>query len=817
MLTVIRLVGLFLFCHSMFSLWAAQLETELPHFLDQYCVKCHGPEKQKGDRRFDQLKLPIEDTVTLIQLQDILDILNLGEMPPEEEEKRPNVPELLQTIESLTETISLQKELLASTQRKTVLRRLNRREYQNTIRDLFQMNVSLFDPTQSFPPDQEIEHVDTLGDQLVTSSYLWERYFEAADQIVEKVFAVQEKPAVQHWTFTDNFKGIKGLDTVMDLLANYEYIALYDLPASEQHNAAYGTIYDFLQGVPYDGQYHIRLLAEAKNRKHNHIRRISSVNPEQPLELGIVPGDVRVGGIGRTQHIEPVLASFTLPDEQPEWFEADVWLDAGYTPRFIFPNGTLNVRSAFRQTFAEYASLLDVELANDYQNRRYITLKYGKLPHIRIHTVEISGPYLEEWPPLPQQIVLGGKPFSPERAEGLLHQFASRAYRRPATDAETQEVVRFYRERVENGIPAFDAFKDGLKRILCAPGFIYMHEPADGIGTLSDYALASRLSYFLWSSMPDDELRQLAADGRLSDPSVLRTQVRRMLKDEKAQALVHTFVDRFLTLKDLGSQPPDRRRFKLYYERYLQKYMYEETERFIDYCFRENRPLTDLIDADYSFINESLAELYGYEDVRGLNFRKIDIGDSMRKGILGHASILTVTANGIDTSPVIRGVWLLDTILGTPPSPPPPDVEPFDPDTRGAVSLRDQLEKHRQNPTCYDCHRKIDPLGFALESFDPIGKLRTEYDNKLPVDTSGRLPDGSSFHSAAELKRILLQRRPQMIRSFTRKWLSFATGRGMELADRQEIDAIVEQLHDRGDGFRDLIELVALSDIMRKK
>lgn len=795
----------------------SDFETAFPEFVDQYCVKCHGPEKQKGDRRFDTLALPINDSATLIHLQDMLDMLNLGEMPPEDEEERPDVSTLLKSIEQLTHTIETHHELLASTDRQTVLRRLNSREYLNTIRDLFQINTSLFDPTQSFPPDESVDHLDTLGDHLVTSGYLLDRYFEAADEIIEKVFAVREMPPVGSWHFTDNFRKLQGLDAVMEKLCNYEYILLLDLPSSIQHIGAYGTISDFISGVPYDGYYRIEVLAEAKNRKHDYIRRISSTNPNQPLELGIVPGNILVGDIGMPQHIEPVLASFTLPDDQPEWYEATVWLDAGYTPRFIFPNGTVNARSANRQTFAEVAPTLNGELVNDFQNRRFITLKYGKLPQIRIHEVKITGPFNDDWPMSPQKTVLKGNRFVPARVGEFLEAFATRAFRRPATSEEIGQLMTFYEQRLLGGVPRFRAFKETLKRVLCSPGFLYLHEPADEDGQLSGYALASRLSYFLWSSMPDEELLELAKDERLSGPIILHEQVLRMLGDPKADALVKNFVDLILTLKDLGSQPPDDRAFRIYFERNLQKYMYEETLYFARHLYDENRPFTDLIDADYTFINEPLSELYGYEGIRGLDLRKSQVQDPRRKGVLGHASILTVTANGIDTSPVIRGVWLLENILGSPPSPPPPDVEPFDPDTRGAVSLRDQLEKHRKNPTCYECHRKIDPLGFAFETFDPIGQIRTNYKNEVAVDCSGMLPDGASFESVTELKQILLERQSQFARTLTTKLLTFGAGRRMGAGDRREIDRIVQQLHDQGDGFRDMIELVALSEVLQKK
>ena len=791
--------------------------TTLNGFLENYCIQCHGPEKQKGDRRFDDLAFPIDDSATLIQLQDILDMLNLGEMPPEDEEVRPEVGETLSLIEQLTQTIDDHHQLLTSTNQETVLRRLNRREYLNTIRDLLHIDISLFDPTQSFPRDEAYHHIDTLGDNLVTSSYLLDQYVEAADEIIEKVFALEERPQVQFWHFTDNFRNLSGLGSTMEKLCNYEYIALYEVPTSQRHEGAYGTIHDFHSGVPIDGYYQIRLLAEAKNRIHNHIPRVSTTNPEQLLELAIVPGMETVGELGIPQRIEPTLASFTLPDDQPEWYEATVWLDKGFTPRFTFPNGTINLRSAFRPLFDMLAPGLGEELEDNFGDRKWVTLKHGKLPHIQIHEIEIEGPLYESWPSPSQSSVLQGRSFSPNRVERLIKNFASRAFRRSATSDEIKQLLSFYKTRNASGVSAFQAFKDTLKRVLCSPGFLYLNEPADEEGKLIDHALASRLSYFLWSTMPDHELIKLASRKRLAKPDVLQEQIHRMLMDPKADAFVKNFVDIVLTLKDLGSQPPDRKAFQFFYERNLQTYMYEETYRFVSNMLVENRPITDLINGETTFINEPLAELYGYEGVRGLDFQKFEVKDPKRTGVLGHASILTVTANGIDTSPVIRGVWMLENILGTPPSPPPPDVEPFDPDTRGAVSLRDQLEKHRSNPTCYDCHRKIDPLGFAFEKFDPIGQFRTTYDNKLPIDSSGSLADGSSFDSASEFRDILLGRSDQIVRAVTSKCLTLGTGRRMEAGDRRDIDRIVDTLNESGSGFRDLIEQVILSETFLKK
>jgi len=791
---------------------AIDLESSLRPYLEEYCIHCHGEEKQKGDRRWDTLQLPIENTTSLLQVQEILDILNLGEMPPIEEDKQPSAGETQRIVEALTTALESRYSLLKSTGQQTVFRRLNRREYRNTIRDLLDINISGFDPTQSFPRDQVEHHLDTIGDRLVTSGYLLDQYIEAADQIIEKVFAEKQQPPVQTWRFTDNFQQQPELDRALKDWANHEFIALYETPLSQRHEGAYAKIHGFEQGVPHDGFYRIRAKAIAKNRIHDHPEKRVSTNKNEPIQLGIVPGNQRYGDLSRPQPIEPQLALFELKDDVLEWQEATVWLDKGITPRFTYPNGMVGLRGNFRPIADAFSAASKGELKNvDFSDRRLIAMKYGKLPHIQIHEVEITGPHYESWPPPSQKALLGNAPFSADRMRELVTQFATQAYRRPAEAVEVDNLMVFVDRRIEDGATPFEAYKDCLKRILCSPSFLYLHEPAESGRSLDDHALASRLSYFLWSSMPDEKLLKGAANSSIQNPDTLESELRRLLKDPKSQAFLDSFVDSILTLSDLGTQPPDRKLFPLYYARNLKDHMRQETHLFAKHMLDENLPLSRFLDADFTFINGSLAELYGYDTDAGTKFKKVSIPDRRRSGILGHASILTVTANGIDTSPVVRGVWMLENLLGTPPSPPPPDVEPFDPDTRGTTSIREQLEKHRENPTCYDCHRKIDPMGFAFESFDAIGQWRDQYDNGAPVDPSGTMPDGSQYENIDEFREVMLNRMPQIARALTSKLLSYATGRRMEPADRPAIDAIVKELEARGNGFYDLVELVVLS------
>lgn len=795
---------------------AESVAFDLEAYLETYCISCHGPEKQKGDRRWDTFRLPIEDTETLIQAQEILDLVNLAEMPPPEEDLQPSVEENRQLVDFLTRTLEKRYAELESTDRQTVFRRLNRREYLNTIRDLLKIDTTAFDPTQSFPRDVMDNHLDTIGDRLVTSGYLLDRYLEAADEIIEKVFALEQRPEPKTYFFTDNFRQQPELDGSLKEWANFEFIALYETPLSVRHEGAYAKINTFESGVPHDGFYKIRVNVIAKNRIHEHEYRHVSTNQTEPIRLGIVTGNKRFGDLSRPQPIEPELASFDLKDEVLEWREATVWLDEGDTPRFTYPNGMLGLRGNFRPIADKLAADPNFELKNvDFSDRRLIAMQHGKLPHIQIHDVEITGPLYKSWPPEPQKALTGNRPFSPKRARSLIADFAERAYRRPVTELETEELMRFMERREKESGDAFQAYKDVLKRILCSPSFLYLEEPQENDGELGAYALASRLSYFLWSSLPDDKLLKAADNGSIRNPNTLKREIARMLADPKSSAFIDSFLNACLTLEDLGTQPPDRKLFSVFYERGLQASMREETRLFVQHLLKNNLPLCEFVDADYSFINESLAQHYGYKGVSGQAFRKTSHADSRRSGILGHASILTVSANGVDTSPVTRGVWMLENLLGTPPSPPPPDVDPFDPDTRGSSTIREQLEKHRENPTCYDCHRKIDPMGFAFESFDAIGRWRDKYPKGGEIDPSGSLADGTHYSDVSDFKAAMSERAPQIARSFVTKLLSYATGRRMEPGDRPDIDKVLKELDERGNGFYDMVELIALSPIFQ--
>jgi mono/diheme cytochrome c family protein len=792
----------------------------LKPFLAAYCTSCHGAEKQKGDRQFDTLALEISDDDLLVDYQDILDQLNLGEMPPKES-RQPSTAERRKVIAWLTSSIDRYHQSRQATDHETMLRRLNSREYQNTIRDLLHLNMAMFQPTVSFPRDQTEDHLDNVGETLVTSSHLLSGYLDAADQIINKALFPLQQPAAQTWAFRDGFNQQPEIDQVHRKTNQFKHMTLYDVVGADKPEGAYGPIHAFAKGVPWDGIYELRIKAEAVNRLHPYDDDFLGTDRNEPLRLGIVPGNHKVGSLHLKQPIEPLLAEIDLADE-PKWYTVRVWLDQGYTPRFTFRNGLMDARNLWSRLIRKYPDQFPKGLKGIVE-MRFNAIKHGKLPQIHIDEIEIEGPLYDQWPRKSQLALLGddwqqatgGGELSVDQMRHRVRSFASRAYRRPATDSEVTQIMQVIATRQAAGRKPVDALADGMKAILCSPSFLYLDEPGDD--RLTSYALASRLSYFLWASMPDDELRSLAANDQLQTSQVLREQVGRMLDDPRSDAMIKGFLDSWLTLRELGSAPPDRGDFRAFYHYDLDAAMRRETHLFTRRLIDENLSLVHFLDSDFAIVNKRLAQLYGIDPPQQPGFHTVKLTDRRRGGLLGQASVLTVTANGIDTSPVNRGVWMLENLLGTPPSPPPADVEPLDPDVRGAKTIREQLAKHRNVATCYDCHRKIDPLGFALESFDPIGRWRDSYGRNAKVDPSGELPDGQQFEDIQGLKQILVSRKDQFARALTEKMLAYAIGRRLHPTDRPAIDGILQQLRASGYGTQDLIESIVVSEPFRSK
>lgn len=816
--SVIGVIVLSVFAST--SLGDNTLANDRAVFLTQYCVDCHGADDPGGDRRFDTLDLSAPDNDTLVMVQDIIDQLTLGDMPPEDADQ-PSQKSRQQAIEQLTETLRKLRAQAESTDRQTVLRRLTRREYLATISDLFRMDMSMFDPTDRFPRDNTVSNLDNVGDALVTSGYLLEQYLDAADAIVEKALGERQKPTEKNWHFKGGFRQQPELDGAHKEAFNFRYLCLYDSPLADRPEGAYGPLHEFEQGVPVDGTYEIRVLVQALHRDSPYSETHLKMDLREKFRLGIRPGKLSAGSLHVMQPIQPLLAEQTIEDGEPKWYTMNVQLDCGFTPRFTFENGMESVRPLHTRLHRIYQDTLP-EFARGGKGivrGRKVMLRYGQVPQIRIHEVSIRGPLLEKWPSKRVASVLPDGRFQRSEAQDLIARFAGRAYRRPVTSDELNRLMSLYESRLNDGQNPYGAFKDTLKTILCSPSFLYLLPDCKADSNqISQHALAARLSYFLTGSMPDDQLWNLAESGQL-DQQQLLVQTRRLLASKNSDALITGFTDAWLNLRALGEMPPDRDTFWRYYASDLKPDMKRETQLFLRHLVDDNAPITTWLNADYSFINRDLAKIYKVVDKvpaeNGNDFRRVSFSDGRRGGLLGQASVLTVSANGIETSPVVRGVWMLQNVLGTTPPIPPDDVPAIDPDVRGAKTVRDLLRKHRISAACNECHRKIDPLGFAMECYDPIGRLRSHYENKAKIDTSGKLPSGQRFDDLAQLKTLLLERKSFFVRSFTEKLFAYALGRRIELDDRSTIDQILSELAMDDYPTRSMIEQVVLSDLFR--
>ncbi len=723
---------------------AAAFRNQVAPVLARYCTGCHGGAKPKGDLALDGYKDAQAAEKDRETWERVLGMLELGEMPPKDK-PRPSPAEL----EQLTRWIqaSLAKTDCSGDKNpgRVTLHRLNRAEYNNTIRDLVGID---FHPADDFPSDDVGYGFDNIGDVLSMSPILVEKYLAAAEQVVEK--AIVADAAARQPVKRFEAKELTGGDRLGPrvMVSKQEAWAEYQFPK--------------------DGQYSLRVKAFAGKREH-------------PPRLSL-----------RLDDREVLAADVTETKDNARAHEVKLDVPAG-THKIVVSDAA---RTAPAGNGDEKGSLLLVEFI---ELRGPIDLPAS---HRRIVTCEPSGERSRA-----------------ECARKILGDFVPRAFRRPATREEIERLVKLVQLAEQQG----DGFERGiqlaLEAVLTSPHFLFRveadPEPGDpsGVRALDDHELATRLSYFLWSSMPDDELFELARRGELRKDGVLDAQVRRMLADPKAHALVDNFAGQWLQLRDVAKVNPDADLFPDF-DAELRDAMERETELFFESVLRDDRSVFDFLDADYTFANERLARHYGIPGVRGSEFRRVSLAGTPRRGVLTQASILTITSNPTRTSPVKRGKWILENILGTPPPPPPPGVEELDTSKEAMLkgSLRERMEQHRSKPMCATCHARMDPLGFAFENFDAIGAWR-DFDGSFSIDPSGSLPGDVKFQGAAALVDLLkTSRRTQFCRCLAEKMLTYGLGRGLEPYDRCAVDGVVASLEENDHRFSSLVQAVVHSD-----
>ncbi|MCA8998191.1 MAG: DUF1592 domain-containing protein [Planctomycetaceae bacterium] len=759
-------------------------------FVERHCLRCHNTETQEGELTLADAR----DSQAVVRSRKVFETalkrILAGEMPPEDE-PRPTPDEIREFTAHVKAIWDYADRHAEPDPGRVTMRRLNKTEYRNTIRDLIGVD---FDPTVDFPSDDVGHGFDNIGDVLTLPPVLMERYLAAAESIVERAIVVNPPDPVKR-----------------HLAARYTEPASADVEAKVLENGWRRMSSDGAEAIEtgpvhtryewQDGEYIFRTKVYAKSEGSVPIaivlsgRRLEDLSPEEEINgLVAIP-------YGRGK----ILKRFDVTAHSPE----DAQLIEVKVPD-LSGRSRLMVALAKPKDGAPATSVLVEHLA-------------------------LEGP-LDSRPASQRELLKANPDASQaEQTREVLTRFLKRAYRRPATPEEVERLAGLVDATVADGSSWEAGMQLAVQAVLCSPKFLFRVELDDRPTSpqprpLDEYQLASRLSYFLWSSMPDDELLTLADQGQLAEN--LDTQVKRMLADPKSRALVDNFAIQWLQIGRINQLAPDREMFPAFDDD-LRTSMLQETVLFFDSIIREDRSILDLIDADYTFLNGPLARLYGIADTNGNpagqeakqpggevlrdeEFKRVSLQDRTRGGLLTQASVLTVTSNPNRTSPVKRGRWVLEQILGEPPPPPPPNVPELseEKEATSAASLRERLEIHRQNPSCANCHEKMDPIGFALENYNAIGGFRTK-DGEFPIDSSGEFADGTKFSGPGDLKSIVRDKREEFTRCLTEKMLIYALGRGVEYYDRPTVEQIVQSLAENEYRFSVLVQEIAKSDPFR--
>lgn len=728
---------------------------QITPILNKYCISCHGGKKPKGDLDLSQYTSTELLTKKVPVMEALLTNVRNGDMPPDGKPK-PTRAELDLLTGWLDGQIVKAHLNGKRDPGRVTMRRLNRAEYNNTVRDLLGVD---FKPADDFPADDVGYGFDNIGDVLTIPPLLLEKYLNAAQRIADQAVLPRNNSAA---TTVRRFQGREMQPR--NVGSQYGKNNQSRLLAS---NAEIFVNFEF----PKPGKYALRFRAFGQ--------QAGSEAPKLDLKLD--------GKVLKTFSIVPV--------------ESDNDGRKSFEFMAQVPGGQHKISLAYTNDFYE---------ASTKSDRNVVIVGLG-----------IEGP-LDAPKVVEKHPVLVVQPEKNITAQAAARQnlarLAERAYRRPVQTSEIDKLMKLFEIGNKRGDSFSDALKLPLQAILVSPHFLFrveMDGTSDSVRSLNDFELASRLSYFLWSTMPDEQLYEAAKQGKLKDPEVLAMHTRRMVRDPRAVALIENFAGQWLQLRNLKNSTPDPKRFPTFDEP-LRQAMQKETELFFLEVMKNDLKLTEFLDADFTFVNERLAKHYAIKDVKGADFRKVSLKGTPRRGILTQASILTLTSNPTRTSPVKRGKWVLETILGTPPPPPPPDVPELEATSELKGTLRQRMEQHRANPNCATCHNRMDPIGFGFENFDAIGAWRTK-DGQHPVEPGGTLPSGQSFQTPLELVAILKQRDEDFRRCLTEKMITFALGRGLESSDRQYVVEIAKATQSRGDTMTALIQAIVTSEPFCKR
>ena len=826
--------------------WHGDYENIVRPFFENHCIKCHGPEETKGDMRLDTLAHKITDDYIAEHWQDILDALNSGEMPTEKE-PRPPTDKMAEVIEVITTRLyEAQKRLVDS--RTQTIRRLNKREYVNTIQDLLGVPVDTVD----LPEDGEVEGFDTVGEGHFMSTVVFDQYLKlgrkaleqalVAGSAPEKMVARNEPekeryrklrgPLTTHSTIPGLEKKLKAMskrDPKRKELASQIALLKKQVFSTVEYVKQKGTDTGFIMDLtsdPFRGLLYNKVWVKVPNQKGK----------------GEGKGEAKLGKpIGK--YIFRCRVALTCKLGKGQHFYIDVERNDKINQQrsYSVPLGTFEITQTL-----DSPQIIEVPFENEGQFNELITMRTSPLssrkkpsryhkrrfpdtsrtPYVWIDWVEVEGPFLDEWPTKAWQATFS-KGIKPSRkkesayAREVIERFATRAFRqRLPTQEYLDKLHGIYGQYRKDGLPFFDAMKDTLAIVLASPSFVYIVEKSPDEGeakhTLSDLELASRLSYFLWSSPPDKELYALAKKKELTKPEVLRGQVERMLDNPKGQILSQSFMEQWLELEWLdmivinGSKYPK-------FNGPLRRAFREEPIAFFSHLIKEDLSVANFIDSDFVLINPILAAFYGIDMEEKSGFHPVKLPkDSPRGGLLGQGAVLTMTGTGERTSPVERGVFVYSHLLGKSIPPPPPNVPQLEFNEKEKSSVRDVLSMHTSKAQCASCHRKIDPLGFGLENFNAIGQWRAN--EKKAIDATGMMPDRKrSFNGHEELKNYLLEDKDEMAKGFLRSFLTYSLGRRVGFADGEFVDQMQADWKKKEYGMRSLIHTIVQSKEFKNK
>jgi mono/diheme cytochrome c family protein len=775
-------------------------------FFTEHCTKCHGEKKQKGDLRVDTLVIDFDSPKTMGHWEEIMNRINSGDMPPDDVEVRPKAEDIARVSEwiagQLREADSARQ---GSSGERVAFRKLTREEYANSIRDLLGVTFDVTDPT-GLPEDPDWHGIQRIGSVLTISPAHVEKYLAAADAVLTEALRPEGQPKreVVHWSPFDIRGHWKGFQKDYEARGMADKVRVDVVPNN-------GALDDKTLEIKTAGDYLVRV-------KLSGLRPANGPSPR----LRIYAAD-----ISRTICEQDVEA----PEDAPVTLEFRTHLPAGSHPVHIV-NSVPGPNPEDRRSRSTGTPNVFTGLNARVPWQMKFTDDDGKpiLPFLLIDSIEWEGPIVDAWPTAAyRQIYFKGDGATKDSSylREIVQRFAERAWRRPVTDDEVDRYVKLAEKTQQLGDDFETSVKTALSAVLCSKSFLYIVEgkATAPSPTLTDWELASRLSYFLWSTAPDEHLLQLARNGTLHEKETLRTEVQRMLADPKAKEFATAFPRQWLQLRRVGMFPPDK---VLYpdYDDNLERSMIEETVDFFGEVLKRNASLREFLDSDWTMLNERLAKHYGIEGVRGDEFRRVVLKpEDHRGGLLTQASVLSLTSDGTRHRPVHRGVWVLESIVGKPPAPPPANVPALTTPSANApkTTVRQKLEAHRSDANCAACHRRIDPLGLAFDNYDAIGRWRTVetvhsgIGDDPKIDASGELYDGRKFDDANGLKKILLDDTDKFATGFVEKLATYALRRGTTFSDRSDLKSVVEKAKANDYQLASLIEEFVTSDLFQKR